>query len=216
MSEFFDISRPLAKSTAPWPGDIPCSFDLNWKMSEGAAVNVGAITMSVHNGTHADAPFHFEKNGTSVDRLPLQTFVGPAVVVDLSPLFSSEAEPREISIADLEQCARDLTGAPRLLIRTGRWGDSAIFPIRIPVLAQAVPAWLRARRVILLGVDLPSVDSIDSKDLSNHHALTKAGITIVESLDLAEIKAGRYNFAALPLKIIGSDAAPVRAVLWRD
>jgi arylformamidase len=185
-------------------------------MSEGAAVNVGAITMSVHNGTHADAPFHFEKNGTSVDRLPLERFVGPAVVVDLSPIFSRETELREISIADLEPCARDLTEAPRLLIKTGRWRDSAIFPTRIPVLAHEVPAWLRARGVILLGVDLPSVDAIDSKDLSNHHGLAEAGIAIVESLDLAEIKAGRYNFAALPLKIISADAAPVRAILWRD
>jgi Predicted metal-dependent hydrolase len=216
VSEFFDISRPLAKSTAPWPGDTPCTFDLNWKMSEGAAVNVGAITISVHSGTHADAPFHFEKNGTSVDRLPLQTFLGPAVVVDLSPIFSSGTEPREISIADLEPCARDLTEAPRLLIKTGRWRDSAIFPIRIPVLADAVPAWLRARGVILLGVDLPSVDAIDSKDLSNHHGLAEAGIAIVESLDLAKIKAGRYNFAALPLKITGADAAPARAILWRE
>ena len=100
--------------------------------------------------------------------------------------FPAEAEPREISIADLEPCARDLTEAPRLLIKTGRWRDSAIFPIRIPVLAHAVPAWLRARGVILLGVDLPSVDAIDSKDLSNHHGLAEAGIAIVESLDLAK------------------------------
>ena len=60
------------------------------------------------------------------------------------------------------------------------------------------------------------MDTIDSKDLSNHRALVKAGIAIVENLDLTGIKAGRYNFAALPLKIIGGDAAPVRAILWRD
>jgi arylformamidase len=216
MSELFDISRPLARSTASWPGDTPSSFGLNWKISEGAAVNLGAITMSVHNGTHADAPFHFEKDGTTIDRLPLESFIGPALVIDLSPIFSGEAEPREISVEDLELGTRSLAEAPRLLLKTGRWPDSAIFPTSIPVLAQEVPAWLKARGVILLGVDLPSVDAIDSKNLSNHRALAEAGIAIVESLDLAEIKAGPYNFAALPLKIIGGDAGPVRAILWRD
>ena len=87
MTEFFDISRPLGKSTAPWPGDTPFSFDLNWKMSEGAAVNVGAIITSVHNGTHADAPFHFEKDGTTIDCLPLETFVRRALVIDLPQYF---------------------------------------------------------------------------------------------------------------------------------
>lgn len=185
-------------------------------MSEGAAVNVGAIKMSVHSGTHADAPFHFEKDGSTIDQLPVGIFIGRALVIDLSPIFSVEAETREISIADLEPCARDLTESPRLLLKTGRWRDSAIFPTRIPVLTQEVPAWLEARGVVLLGVDLPSVDAIDSKDLSNHHALAAAGIAIVESLDLAEIRAGQYDFAALPLKILGGDAGPARAILWRD
>jgi arylformamidase len=216
VSEFFDISRPLARSTASWPGDTTTSFDLNWKMSEGAAVNVGAVTMSVHNATHADAPFHFEQDGTTIDRLPVEIFIGRALVVDLTAIFSAEAETREISIEDLKPYDKDLANAPRLLLKTGRWPDSAIFPARIPVLAQEVPAWLRARGVILLGVDLPSVDAIDSKKLSNHHALAAAGIAIVESLDLTGINGGRYNFAALPLKIIGGDAGPARAILWRD
>jgi len=185
-------------------------------MNEGATVNVGAITMSVHNATHADAPFHFEQGGTTIDRLSLEIFVGPAIVIDLSPIFSNDSDRREISIEDLEPGKRSLTEAPRLLLKTGRWRDSAIFPKSIPVLAQGVAAWLRARGVTLLGVDLPSVDAIDSKDLFNHHALAKAGIAIVESLDLAKVEGGRYNFAALPLKIIGGDAAPVRAILWRD
>jgi arylformamidase len=185
-------------------------------MSEGAAVNVGAIKMSLHNGTHADAPFHFQKEGTTIDRLSVDTFIGPALVADLSPKFSGEAESGEISIHDLEPCTKDLIEAPRLLLKTGSWRDSTVFPTRIPVLAKEVSTWLKARGVVLLGVDLPSVDAIDAKDLSNHHALAEAGIAIVESLDLAEIKAGRYNFAALPLKIIGADAAPVRAILWRD
>jgi arylformamidase len=190
VSEFFDISRPLAGSTPPWPGDTPFSFDLNWKKSEGVAVNVGAIKTSVHNGTHADAPFHFEKGGTTIDCLPLETFIGRALVIDLASIFSTETKPREISIPGLEPFARDLTEAPRLLLKTGGWRDPAVFPTCIPVLARDVPVWLKARGVILIGMDLPSVDTIDSKDLSNHRALVRAGIAIVENLDLTGIKAG--------------------------
>ena len=83
-------------------------------------------------------------------------------------------------------------------------------------MAREVPEWLQKRKVKLLGLDLPSVDSIDAKILVNHHALAAAGIAIVESLDLSEIEAGTYHFSALPLRISGGDAAPVRAILWRD
>src|SRR5204862_7637439 len=99
---------------------------------------------------------------------------------------------------------------------TGVWPDNSVFPKRIPVVAPDVPDWLQAQKVCLIGLDLPSVDRIDAKILQNHHALAHCGIVIVESLDLSGIEAGTYNFAALPLKIAGGDAAPVRAVLWRD
>jgi arylformamidase len=84
------------------------------------------------------------------------------------------------------------------------------------VIAADVPAWLQKNGVKLLGLDLPSMDEIDSKSLQNHHALARAGVAIVESLDLSEVAAGMYNLAALPLKIAGGDGAPMRAVLWRD
>jgi arylformamidase len=84
------------------------------------------------------------------------------------------------------------------------------------VIAADVPLWLQKNGVKLLGLDLPSVDEIDSKSLQNHHALAGAGIAIVESLDLSGVGPGIYDFAALPLKIAGGDGAPLRAVLWRD
>ena len=83
------------------------------------------------------------------------------------------------------------------------------------MIAADVPVWLQKNGVKLLGVDLPSMDELDSKSLQNHHALARAGIAIIESLDLSDVAPGIYNFAALPLKIAGADGAPVRAVLWR-
>ncbi|MEP6698356.1 MAG: cyclase family protein [Verrucomicrobiota bacterium] len=215
--QIFDISRTLRNDLAPWPGDTPFQFELKWKMTEGATVNVGAVNMSAHNGTHADAPFHFDPTGQTIEQIELHTYIGDAVVVDLSKILgSAEADrPRQITVADLATSSALLEKAPRLLLKTEVWKNSRIFPDWIPVIANDVPEWLRKRKVKLLGLDLPSVDTIDSKDLTNHHALAAAGVAIVESLDLSEVDEGIYGFAALPLKMAGGDAAPVRAILWR-
>lgn len=205
----WDISRALNGTFAPWPGDKPFSFDLNWKIAEGASVNVGEIGMSVHNGTHADAPFHFEREGRTIDTMPIDCYIGSAVVAAVQ----GEAK---IEVAHLASISANLARAPRLLLKTGAWSNSAAFPKAIPVIGADVAPWLGARGVKLLGVDLPSVDAIDATDLANHHALTAAGIVIVESLELSAVEPGVYNFAALPLKIEGADGAPVRAILWRD
>jgi len=212
--EIIDISRGLSKDLAPWPGDTAFRFGLNWKIAAGAAANVGKIEMGVHNGTHVDAPFHFDQKGESIERLDLEKFIGAAVVTDLTRLIAQGA--REINVSDLEPIADDLRDSPRLLLKTGAWPDPRIFPKEIPVISAAVPSWLRVKGVRLLGLDLPSVDPINSKDLVNHHLLAAAGIGIVESLDLSDVESGRYQFAALPLKIMTGDAAPVRAILWRE
>ncbi len=209
--KIFDISRPLFNGLAPWPGDTAFHFELKWKMAEGATVNVGVVTMGVHNGSHADAPFHFERGADTIEGMPLETYLGKAAVVDLTDKFKTDRS-RQITISDLESSA----DAPRLLLKTGVWNDSKIFPDWIPVIASDVAEWLRERRVKLLGLDLPSVDTIEAKVLVNHHALAAAGIAIVESLDLSDVAAGTYHFSALPLPITGGDAAPVRAILWQD
>lgn len=218
--KIFDISRALSNNLAPWPGDTPFHFELKWKMAEGATVNVGAINMGVHNGTHADAAIHFDAAGDPIERMPLDAYIGDAVVVDLTKLFAGRGDQRDrtrqIGVADLEAFSGSLEQAQRLLLKTGVWKDSKVFPDWIPVMAPDVPAWLGSRKVKLVGLDLPSVDPIEAKKLTNHYALAAARIAIVESLDLSEVEAGIYHFSALPLKIAGGDAGPVRAVLWRD
>jgi len=214
--KLWDISRTLSNEFAEWPGDEPFCYRLNAEIAQGATVNLGAISMSVHNGTHADGRFHFDAKGESIDKASLELYLGRATVVDLSKAFSSLKEKHLITIEDLRQDAEEIAASSRLLVKTDRWSDSTVFPDRIPVIAADVPAWLQKNGVKLLGVDLPSVDEIDSKSLQNHHALAHAGIAIIESLDLSNVASGIYNFAALPLKIAGADGTPVRAVLWRE
>ena len=188
----YDISRPLHVTLAPWPGDTPFEHRLTWRIADGAACNVGAVTMGTHNGTHADAPFHYLADGPSIDALEPALFVGPAVVANVT--------------------AAGWT-IPRALLKTGAWPDSTRFPERLPLLAPDVPAWLGELDVRLLGLDVPSVDAIDSKDLPVHHLLADQNICILESLDLSAVPAGVYELIALPLRITGGDASPVRAVL---
>ena len=212
----WDISRTLSNDFAAWPGDEPFHYRLTKEIAKGATVNLGAVTMSIHNGTHADARFHFDSKGASIEKAPLEVYLGRTTVVDLAQSFSQSREKHLITLEDLRLHAEDIAATSRLLVKTDRWSDSTVFPEQIPVIAADVPAWLQKNGVKLLGLDLPSMDEIDSKSLQNHHALARAGIAIVESLDLSNVAPGIYNFAGLPLKIAGADGAPMRAILWRD
>ena len=212
MPMLHDISRPLHATTAPWPGDTAFDYHLTWRMEAGASVNVGAITMGTHNGTHADAPFHYLPDGERIDALDLSLYVGPAVVADV--MAAGWSITRD-ALADAARSLGTKGNVTRLLLKTGSWPDSTRFPERIPTLAPDVPAWLGEHGVRLLGLDVPSVDTIDSQELPVHHALAAAGVCILESLDLSAVAPGEYELIALPLRILGGDASPVRAVLRR-
>ncbi|GAB4454345.1 MAG: arylformamidase [Armatimonadaceae bacterium] len=200
----YDISMPVQAGTPVWEGDTPYRFNLTWQMSKGSSVNVGAVAMSTHTGTHVDAPLHFLPNAGTIGSLPLPPFLGPAVVADVRG-------KSVISIADLADY--DFQATPRLLLRSDFWEDRSRFPEAIPTLAPEVPSWLSAQGVCLVGVDVPSVDPLDSKELPVHHALAAGNIAILESLDLRHISPGNYTLIALPLSLTEADASPVRAVL---
>ena len=217
--KIIDITRTLSDDLPPWPGDVAFQYQVNGRIADGLSVNVGSISMSLHNGTHGDASYHFDDNGWTMERAQLETYFGPAIVVDLTWKYRDESGAERlphIEIADLEHTDGELQNAPRLLVKTGVWRDPKVFPDPIPTVARDVPAWLQGRGVKLLGLDVPSVDEIDAKELVNHYALGAAGINIVESLDLSAASAGHYNFVALPLKIAGGDGSPLRAILWRE
>jgi arylformamidase len=175
--------------------------------------------MTVHAGTHADAPFHVDAAAATIDRLDLSTFLGPAVVLDVAGV--SRIEPQQLhdraarlglSLADL------LRDAPRLLLRTGSWPDRARFPERYATLSESAAELIVDLGARLLGVDVPSVDAFGNAALPIHHALIGqrrrgAGVQILENLVLDGIAPGTYELIALPLKISGADGSPVRAVL---
>lgn len=202
-----DLSRPLYTGAPHWPGDTPTEYHLNTRIDQGASCNAGRVTMSLHNGTHADAPYHYNDRGATIEALPPELFVGPARVIDAR----GQSTLGERLFAGLGLA--DFAETPRILFRTDAWTDPERFPTHWPLLERGLPAWLAARGVRLIGLDVPSVDELTSKDLPLHHEVDTAGIVILESLDLREAGPGVYELIALPLKLRGGDGSPVRAVL---
>lgn len=201
MPVLIDISRPLSDSTAHWPGDTPFDFSLPTRRESGNGINVGAFKASTHFGTHLDAPFHFTDSTRTIDQLDLAVCYGEALIVDAcgQSLIGPELLPDVLP--------------KRVLLKTDAWLSSGEFPISIPALSLGAVHKLAAQSVTLVGLDVPSVDELDSHDLPIHHALYRAGITILESLFLKNVTPGIYLLAAFPLLIRGGDAAPTRAVL---
>ena len=199
-----DISQPLKRGVPVWPGDTEFSFELAWTKEESGSVNVGRITMSTHTGTHIDAPFHFEDDGSKVIELDPTVYVGPARLIDLPEVKSIGAEDLKGHLSE---------GISRVLIRTGSWRDRNRFPENITYLRPDAAPLLADRGVRLIGVDVPSVDPIESKVLRAHHALHACGGHILEGLVLDKVEPGDNELLSLPLPLQGSDGSPVRAVL---
>ena len=199
-----DISQPLYRGVPTWPGDTEYDFDLSLSREQSGSVNVGRLTMSTHTGTHVDAPFHFRDDGEKVADLDPDVFVGPARLI---------APGGEEGIGAEELNRHDLDGVVRLLVKTGSWSDRGRFPERIRHLKPDAAEMLAERGVLLVGVDTPSVDPLDSKELPTHNALLERGIHILEGLVLDRVEPGDYGLISLPLPLRDADASPVRAML---
>lgn len=202
-----DISPPLRVGMGVFPGDAAFVVAQTFAIGPGCPVNVAAIAMSTHCGAHADAPLHYDANGAGIDTLDLDDFIGPARVIDARG---------QGPLCGFEEIAAALDGAPtRLLFRLMDRIDPMVWPSGFRTLAPVTVERLAGRGTRLIGVDVPSVDPETSKDLPSHMACHRHDIRIVENLVLADVAPGDYELIALPLKLAGLDAAPLRAVLRR-
>jgi arylformamidase len=200
----YDLSPTVRAELPVWPGDTQFETHLTWSMAEGGTVNVSAITTTPHLGSHADAPFHTEPRGETIEEIPLERYLGPCRVVKVPP--QPLIEPRHLE-------GIDLSNPPRILLKTESVRDRRTFPERFSALSPELAALLGEKKVLLVGLDTPSVDPFDSKTLDAHHALARGGVANLEGLVLDGVPEGIYELIALPLKLAGLDASPVRAVL---
>lgn len=208
--EIYDISLTLSDKLPVWPGDPKFLLERVDKIEEGANSNGSRIEMSVHIGTHVDAPFHFlGGDSATVESLSMRILTGRAYVLHL---------PDDVDVidADLLQKADIPPRTRRLLFRTRNseyWSrQEPEFQTDFVGLTAGAAQILVDRGVKLVGIDYLSIAPY-KQSRPTHEILLKAGIVIVEGLNLSAVSQGRYTLYCLPLKLAGSDGAPARAIL---
>jgi arylformamidase len=200
----YDISPPITEQLAVWPGDTPPRRQVLCDIRRGDNITLSSLTATVHLGAHADAPSHYGRDAETIDQHNLELYVGPCQVMHIAVLRHSLITPGM------------LTGeikAERVLIATGTYPDPTQFNKDFAALSPELVEHLHNRRVRLVGIDTPSVDLFESEDLPAHQAFLRFDMAILEGLVLREPPEGNYELIALPLKLVGFDASPVRAVL---
>jgi arylformamidase len=202
-----DISRPIGPDTPVWPGDPPVLVEPVARVGDGDPADVSRLVLGTHTGTHVDPPAHFLPGGVTVDALPLDVLVGPAVVADFTAGGPIDAGALESLVLP--------AGTSRLLLKTS--GGSAAGATAGDVTADGA-RWLVERGVRLVGADTLSIEPAsgetgEASEFPVHRILLGAGVVIVEGLDLSGAPAGSYQLVCLPLRIAGGDGAPARAVL---
>lgn len=209
MSDWIDISPPLFNGMVHWPGDPPFQREQVMDMDRGDVCNVSKITSTVHIGTHMDAPHHFVKNGAGMDAMPIEAAVGPARVIRID-------DPEMIRVSEIEP--HRIAAGERILFRT-RNSDSAWktneFQKKFVYIPADTALYLASQNVRTVGVDYLSVGGFEADGPRTHQALLEGGVWIIEGLNLGGVEPGTYDLICLPLKIVGSDGAPARAILRR-
>lgn len=213
MGRYIDISVPTSARTTVYPGDpVPQIHWPYWSHARGDPASVGFYTGGLHHGTHVDAPWHFEPTRRRLGDIPLEHWVGPCWVADLT------AETECVNAAALQQAAIP-AGTRRLLFKTRNsrrdywhepWDPQFIY------LHRSAAQWCVERSVLTVGLDYLTVDPPQEPDFPAHHTLLSHDVTIIENLNLRDVPAGAYELIAAPIHLPEADGAWCRALLYAD
>ena len=202
--DFFDISPEISSNTAVFPGDTVFTRTENLSFSAGNHLDLSEVTSTVHIGAHTDAPSHYHPEGESIDQRDLKFYIGPCQVMTVKVAPGDRISPDDLPVP---------VKAPRVLFRTNSFPDPNKWNQDFNSLGPSLIDFLNDRGVRLVGIDTPSVDPADDQKLSSHKAIYQADMAILEGIVLTDVPDGQYHLIALPLKIKGADASPVRAIL---
>jgi arylformamidase len=206
--DVIDVSVRLDGGTAVWPTSSGVRVERVSSLDRGDPANGSRVTMDVHAGTHVDAPLHFLPDGGAADALALEPLIGPAQVVDVG-------DCRAVSALTLEQVVPP--GTERILLRTrnSRDGRRDVWHQDFVAMTLDAAIWSVRNNIRMVGTDYLSVQQFGESD-ETHRVLLQGGVAVVEGLDLTEVDPGRYTFVCLPLRLVGAEAAPARAILLPD
>ncbi|MEE2566608.1 arylformamidase [Hyphobacterium marinum] len=205
MARIWDISQTLRAGLPVWPGDTAFEIERTWALEGDCPVNVSKLTLSTHSGAHGDAPLHYDADGDAIDAVDLAVYCGPCRLIDARHAKGA-IEAKDVSPSLYARCERVLFRTYDTFPRD-RW-DSDFTAISADLIKKMALAGVK-----LVGTDAASLDPEDSKTLDAHNAVRRAGMRILEGLVFDGVPDGDYELIALPLKIAGADAAPVRAIL---
>ena len=200
----YDITPAITAALAVWPGDTPLLREVLADLTRGDSITLSTLRATVHLGAHADAPSHYGRDAASIESRPLDLYLGPCRVVRVPAARGTRIPPSAIP-ANLS--------AERVLIATGSYPDPSAFNEDFVALEPETVDLLHERGARLVGIDTPSVDLYSAKTLVAHARFLAHDMAILEGLVLAHVPEGAYELIALPLKLDGFDASPVRAVL---
>ena len=205
-----DVSLGIGPEMLTWPGDPPVELDPAKRLTKGDPANVSELRLGTHTGTHVDPPFHFIDGAPTADQIDLDVLVGPALVADLRGAGTT-ITPDELEALQVPD------GTERLLFRTPNsalWSDQPVrFPDSYTALTPEGAQWCVERGMRLIGTDFLSIEMRGAPGHPTHVTLLKAGVVILEGLDLSRVTPGLYELTVLPLKILDGDGAPARAIL---
>lgn len=205
-----DVSLGIGPDMLTWPGDPPVEVDPAKRLAKGDAANVSELRLGTHTGTHVDPPFHFIDGAPTAESLDLSVLVGPAVVADLRDAGAT-ITPDELDALNLP------SGTERVLFRTPNsqlWtSKKVVFPDSYTALTPDGAQWCVDRGIRLVGTDFLSIEQRGAPGHPTHVTLLRAGTIILEGVDLSPVEPGAYELFVLPLKILGGDGAPARAIL---
>jgi arylformamidase len=200
----YDITPAVSERLCVWPGDTPLSREVLCDLRRGDNLTLSTLRATAHLGAHADGPSHYGRDAVAIDQMPLDYYLGPCQVIRLTVPPRTRILPAAVTVP---------VTAERVLFATGTYPDPENFNEDFAALSPELVEDLHRRGVKLVGIDTPSVDLFDSKELPAHLAFLRCDMAILEGLVLAAVPPGVYELVALPLKLVGFDASPVRAVL---
>ncbi len=204
----YDLTPDIHSGLGVFPGDIAFQRKVSFDFKKGHHLLLSSIESTLHLGAHADSSSHYHAQGGGIEKRNLQHYFGPAQVIRVSLRPSDR-----ISLPDLQGIQ---VRAPRVLFSTQSFPDPDRWNSDFMALSPEVIHHLKAQGCVLVGIDTPSVDPEDSKELESHQALYETGMAVLEGLMLSKVPEGLYTLMALPLPIREADASPVRALLFED
>lgn len=203
---YFDISPKISSKTAVFPGDKEFSRNVALSFKNHDHLELSSIETTLHIGAHADAPSHYSEKGESIEKRNLSYYIGEAQVIEVQV---KKGERIGIGDVPLEKIK-----AKRVLFKTGSFPNPDQWNEDFNSFSPQLLERLAHEGVMLVGIDTPSVDPWDSKQLESHQVLAAHDMAVLEGIDLSQVKEGTYKLVALPLAIEEGDASPVRAVLF--